>query len=64
MAAGTTQAVPVSGSVWLRPQPGSGEVVAARFTQVDDAGGPAVTTGPLRQVALTRVPTDLAPADR
>ncbi|HEX3003429.1 MAG TPA: DUF5719 family protein [Angustibacter sp.] len=64
VAAGTTQTVPVSGSVWLRPAPGSGEVVAARFTQVDDPAGPLVTTGPLRQVALTRVPTDLAPADR
>lgn len=62
--AGTTQTVPVTGSVWLRPQPGSGEVVAARFTQVDDPAGPLVTTGPLRQVALTRVPSDLAPADR
>ncbi|KQX69899.1 DUF5719 family protein [Angustibacter sp. Root456] len=64
VAAGTTQAVQVSGSVWVRPKQGSGEVVAARFTQYDDAAGPLVTTGPLRQVALTRVPTDLAPADR
>jgi hypothetical protein len=62
--AGTTRAVPVTGSVWLRPQPGSGEVVAARFTQVDDADGPLVTTGPIRQADLTRVPSDLAPADR
>jgi hypothetical protein len=64
VAAGTTQSVPVSGSVWVRPQQGSGAVVAARFTQFDDPAGPLVTTGPLRQVALTRVPTDLAPADR
>ncbi|MGN6613297.1 MAG: DUF5719 family protein [Angustibacter sp.] len=64
VAAGTTQVVSVSGTVWLRPASGSGQVVAARFTEVDDPAGPLVTTGPLRQVALTRMPTDLAPADR
>ena len=62
--AGTTRVVAVSGTTWLRPREGSGEVVAARFEQHDDVAGPWITTGPLRQVALTRVPTDLAPADR
>lgn len=63
--AGTTRVVAATaGTLWLRPWAGSGELVAARFVQRDDPDGPMVTTGPLRQVALTRVPTELAPADR
>ncbi len=59
---GTTKVVPVTGaSAWLRPQPGSGPVVAARFVTRDDALGPMVTTGPLRQVTLTRRPAAVAP---
>lgn len=63
--AGTTRVVAAAaGTTWLRPRKGSGEVVAARFEQRHDAGGLLITTGPLRQVALTRVPTDLAPAEQ
>jgi hypothetical protein len=62
---GTTRVVAAAaGTVWVRPRPGSGDLVAARFEQRDDASGPLVTAGPLRQVALTRVPIELAPADR
>ncbi|WP_460461535.1 DUF5719 family protein, partial [Angustibacter peucedani] len=60
---GTTKVVPVQGSaVWLRPAAGSGELVAARFFTHDTDAGPMVTTGPLRQVTLTRVPAEVAPA--
>lgn len=63
VAGGTTKVVPVAGrSAWLRPEPGTGELVAARFVTRESVLGAMVTAGPLRQVTLTAVPTDIAPA--
>jgi hypothetical protein len=59
----TTKVVTVSGaSVWLRPSAGSGPVVAARFDTHADPAGSMISTGPLRQADLTRLPADVAPA--
>lgn len=63
VAGGTTTVVPVDGTaVWVRPVGAGGPLVAARFVTRETALGDLITTGPLRQVALTRVPVVVSPA--
>jgi hypothetical protein len=52
--AGTAVTVSTADAVaaWLRPEDGTGELVAARVTRTRDANGPLLTGGPLQPAPL------------
>ncbi|WP_426562321.1 DUF5719 family protein [Angustibacter sp. McL0619] len=63
LTGGITRVVPLVGaSVWLKPRPGGGPVLAAREMRVQLATGLLITSLPLRPVVLSRVPADIAAA--